>query len=240
MRVFVTASSAVSGSSSSNARGLVTSARASATLCRSPPDMSDGRRSKRPDMPNDSAISLVRPSRSRRSSEDNPYSMFCLTRHVWEQRQCLKQIADMPPVRGKIDSLFRVEEHGVVHRNATGIRVLQSGNAVQDGCLAGARGAEQNCETGSNGKSNVQLKRVLSLAQGSRPVSSHDAQVPAEDRASAPVTATPTVPTCSCGAIRIATSASQTQDQQQKRSTIGDRIIQRLNLVVNQESRPSG
>src|ERR1041384_5248405 len=58
-------SSAPSGSSSSSARGLLTRARASATRCCWPPDISRGLRFSRPDR---STISSISPTRSRISS----------------------------------------------------------------------------------------------------------------------------------------------------------------------------
>ena len=79
-------------------------------LALSPPEISDGRRSKSAAMPNDSAISADRASRS--AGVQRRQSVFDVLpdRHVRKQGQRLKQIADVTVARRKIDSLLRVEQ----------------------------------------------------------------------------------------------------------------------------------
>jgi len=71
IRDCVARSSADSGSSSSRIAGSVTSALASPTRCRSPPEISAGRRSSRCAMWNDAAIAEVRACRSSPDRRDS-------------------------------------------------------------------------------------------------------------------------------------------------------------------------
>src|SRR5271157_542778 len=76
----------------------------------------------------------------------------------------------MATTRRKIDSLRRVEESHVIHRNAARIGFLQPSNTVQHGSLAGSRGAKQNRETTGYRESDIELKWSPTVTRSREPL----------------------------------------------------------------------
>ena len=132
------------GSSSSSARGLLTSARASATRCCWPPESSSGRRFATPlelDQLDHLAHPRARPPPWPTFLRRRPKAMLSNTRHMREERVILEHHVDVPLVGRHRRHVLAVQQH----RPLEG-RVLEPGDHPQRRRLAAARGAEQGEE----------------------------------------------------------------------------------------------
>ena len=135
-------SSAPSGSSSSSTPGRLTSARASATRCRCPPESWLGLR--RANAPRRTSASAS-PARSRRSRLGDALDAqavldVLLHGHVREQRVVLEHGVDVALVGRARGDVAAVEQHAAARR------ALEAGDHAQAGRLARARRPEQREE----------------------------------------------------------------------------------------------
>ena len=129
--IFVCASSAESGSSSSRIAGSRASARASATRCRSPPERLPGRACSR----------CAIPKRSRYSSAGVAARVLDVLAdgQVREERVVLEDEADPAALRRHEDAPLGVEPGLLVAADRAGGRLDEAGDRVEDGALAGSR-----------------------------------------------------------------------------------------------------
>ena len=159
-------SSAPSGSSSSSTLGRLTSARASATRCRWPPESWVGRRSP---YPLSRTVSSAASARSRRSAAGHllhPQAVLDVAEHVHvrEQGVVLEDGVDVAGERRPAGDVVAAEEH------PAGGRLLEAGDHPQHRGLAGAGRAEHReelavadlqVETGDRGDRPERLRDAL-------------------------------------------------------------------------------
>ena len=97
------------------------------------------------------AIPALRPRQMRQAVFN-----VLLHRQMRKQRESLKDVSDTPLRHRKIGTLRRIKQDAVANGDASRLRLSQSGNAVEQGCLSRSRRAEQDRESRRSLKLDVQ------------------------------------------------------------------------------------
>ena len=81
-------------------------------------------------------------------------------RQVWEQGEALKNVSDTALGGREIDSFACVEEDAAPESDSSRVWRGESGDAVEQRCLSGARRAEEDGESGRRLKVDIEGERL--------------------------------------------------------------------------------
>src|SRR5215469_17246839 len=85
-------------------------------------------------------------------------------RHVREQSETLQNISGATAGERNVNRLRGIEQDSIPDRNLPGVGRGQSGNAVEQSCLSGSGGAEENGEACGSIECDIQRKITCACA----------------------------------------------------------------------------